>query len=206
MAIIRAYRPDDLNAVSRICLATGDAGNDATGLFEDPKLLGHVYAAPYAVLSPETVFVAEDADGVAGYIVGPLDTHAFEKRLESEWWPRLRARIPAPSGTVSPAVRRDDRMRALIHHPPRTPRRITQAYPSNLHVNLLPRLQGQGLGAKLIACWLGAVRERGSAGAHLGVGEANQRAVGFYRAYGFKEIERTGPPYDVIFFGVRFAP
>jgi ribosomal protein S18 acetylase RimI-like enzyme len=203
MATIRSYRPDDLDALYRICLLTGDAGKDATHQFDDPKLLGHVYAAPYAVLSPETVFVAEDGEGVAGYIVGPVDTHAFEKRLEAEWWPHLRAQIPAPGRT--PAGRRDDRMREHIHRPPHTPRRISEPYPAHLHINLLPRLQGQGLGARLIDRWLAAVRERGARGAHLGVGEANARAIGFYRAYGFREILRTGAPYNVIFFGVEFG-
>jgi ribosomal protein S18 acetylase RimI-like enzyme len=41
--------------------------------------------------------------------------------------------------------------------------------------------------------------------AHLGVGLRNERAVRFYRAYGFVEIERYGPPYDVIVFGIAKA-
>jgi ribosomal protein S18 acetylase RimI-like enzyme len=202
MASIRPYRPEDLDALYRICLLTGDAGKDASHQFDDPKLLGHVYAAPYAVLSPETVFVAEDEEGVAGYIVGPVDTFAFETQMEREWWPPLRAQYPLLPDP--PSGRRDARMRAHIHRPPRTPRRISEPYPAHLHINLLPRLQGQGLGTKLIDRWLDAVRARGARGAHLGVGEANARAVGFYSAYGLKEILRTGPPYNVIFFGTAF--
>src|SRR5262249_371890 len=70
MVEIRAFRPADLEDLYRICLATAGGGDDASARYSDPRLVGHVYAAPYAVLSPFTVFVAEDSHGVGGYIVG----------------------------------------------------------------------------------------------------------------------------------------
>src|SRR5690349_237384 len=87
MVEIRAFRPDDLDDLYRICLATAAGGAAA---YHDRKLVGHVYAAPYAVLSPESVFVAEDTREVGGYIVGAPDTRDFEAQLEAKWWPRLR--------------------------------------------------------------------------------------------------------------------
>ena len=95
-AHIRPYHPGDLDALYRICLLTGDDGQDATSLFHDPRLLGHFFAAPYGLFEPSLAFVTEDAEGVGGYIVGALDTQAFEEQLESEWWPGLRTRYPAP--------------------------------------------------------------------------------------------------------------
>ena len=56
---IRPYHPEDLDGLYDICLKTGDTGEDATGLYDDPKLLGHLYAAPYAVLEPDLTFVLE---------------------------------------------------------------------------------------------------------------------------------------------------
>jgi len=53
----------------QICLLTGDAGQDATSRHHDPKLLGHCVAAPYGLFEPSLAFAAEDASGVAGYIV-----------------------------------------------------------------------------------------------------------------------------------------
>jgi ribosomal protein S18 acetylase RimI-like enzyme len=202
MAEIRNYRPDDLEALYRICLETGDAGKDATDIYRDPKVLGHVYAAPYGVHAPESALVAEDDEGVGGYILGPVDTRAFEKTLEAAWWPRLRDVYPDPSKTRAESWSADERMHYLIHHPSRAPRRITEPYPSHLHIDLLPRLQGRGLGRKLIDAWLSRMRELGSIGTHLGVGPANARAVRFYGAYGFAEIERFGPPFNVIYFGM----
>ncbi|HLY78832.1 MAG TPA: hypothetical protein VKQ70_05630, partial [Caulobacteraceae bacterium] len=74
---IRDAQPGDLDAVYRIALATGDSGQDAAALYADPKLVGHLYAAPYAVLAPQFALVVEDELGVGGYIVGALDTLAF---------------------------------------------------------------------------------------------------------------------------------
>ncbi|HSC61490.1 MAG TPA: hypothetical protein VLC29_09665 [Rhizomicrobium sp.] len=196
-AKIRPYVSEDLSAMYQVCLATGANGNDASHIFRDWKLLGHIYAGPYAVLSPETAFVVEDDIGVGGYIVGPLDTHSFERQLESDWWPELRTHYadpPEPRSDWTP----DDRLAHMIHHPPKTPKRISEPYPAHLHINLLPRLQG-GWGKRMMDTWLAAMRERGSPGAHLGVGMRNERAVKFYLRYGFKEFQRWN---DVLMLGI----
>jgi len=195
MAQIRGFRPDDLDALYRICLATGDAGADAAHLYRDPKLIGHVYAGGYAAISPETVFVAEDDEGIAGYILGPANTRAFEALMEVRWWPPLRAHyadVPGPSS--------DERMCHLIHHPVRLADSIVEAYPAHLHINLLPRLRGQGIGQRLVDRWRAKTAALGATGAHLIVGTGNARAVRFYRAYGFHEFERlSGSPHAIVF-------
>ena len=89
--VIRSFGSADLGALYRIALATGDAGTDASKLYRDPKLVGHIYAAPYAVLAPELALVIEDEQGVGGYGVGALCTRAFEELLEDSWWTALRA-------------------------------------------------------------------------------------------------------------------
>ena len=57
MVEIRAVRPKDLDYLYRICLATAAGGDDASALYRDPKLVGHIYAAPYVHLSPQSVLV-----------------------------------------------------------------------------------------------------------------------------------------------------
>jgi ribosomal protein S18 acetylase RimI-like enzyme len=204
MPEIRNYRTDDLAALYRVCLETGAAGQDATHLYRDPKIIGHIYAGPYGVLAEESALVVEDESGVAGYIIGPVDTYAFEKKLEAEWWPKLRSLYADPSGKPLDSWSADERLQYLIHHPPRTPRRISEPYPSHLHIDLLPRVQGRGIGRTLLDSWFSKVRALGSRGAHLGVGPANFRAVTFYRRYGLVEIERIGLPFNVIYFGKAF--
>jgi len=196
-AEIRPYRPPDLDDLYRICLATGDAGADASDMYRDPKLVGHLYAAPYGVLSPDTAFVVEDDEGVGGYIVGAPDTRAFAARQEAEWWPRLRPHYADPSKTPHQDWNADQRAAYLIHHPFPAPRRVVEPFPSHLHINLLPRLQGQDLGRRLIDLMLETLRAKGSRGVHLGVNSANARAIRFYLAYGLDRWDLpipNGPP------------
>jgi ribosomal protein S18 acetylase RimI-like enzyme len=62
-----------------------------------------------------------------------------------------------------------------------------------LYIDLLPRLQGRGLGRRLIETLLAALRASGSRGVHLHVGRANQRAAGFYGHMGLTELPAVGP-------------
>jgi ribosomal protein S18 acetylase RimI-like enzyme len=198
---IRDAGPGDLDALYRIALATGDAGADAAHLYRDPELVGWLYAAPYAVLAPEFAMVVEDGAGVGGYILGALDTLAFEARLEAEWWPPLRRQYDDPTG--EPGAWSLGQLRAWqIHHPRPPPARITDPYPSHLHINLLPRLQGRGLGQMMIDAWMARIAAAGSRGVHLGVNPANYRAVRFYRAYGLEEFQFPRPKAnpDTIYF------
>ena len=94
---VRGYLPDDVDALYQICLQTADSGEDATALFRDGNLPGHVYVGPYVTFEPSLAFVAEDAAGIGGYIVATLDSRAFDRRMEQSWWPALRARYPKPS-------------------------------------------------------------------------------------------------------------
>jgi GNAT superfamily N-acetyltransferase len=206
MVEIRAFRPVDLEELYRICLATGAGGDDASALYRDPKLVGHVYAAPYAVLSPLTVFVAEDTHGVGGYIVGAPDTGDFETRLETEWWPGLRKLYRDPSGTPPAGWTTDEYMSYRIHHPSRTASVIAELYPAHLHINLVPGLRGCGVGRRLMERWLATVRDMGARGAHLAVGENNRRAMRFYRACGFRELQPSRPPSAAIWFAISLAP
>ena len=100
----------------------------------------------------------------------------------------------------------DELMRYRIHHPSCTASEIAQPYPAHLHINLLPRLRGRGVGRLLMERWLEAVRDMGSRGAHLAVGTANRRAIRFYRACGFHELERPSrPPSAPVWFGIRLV-
>jgi ribosomal protein S18 acetylase RimI-like enzyme len=182
---IRPFAPPDLDALYEICLRTGDAGRDATSLVADPRLFGELYAAPYAVLEPAHAFVLDDGQGRAvGYVLGALDTVAFAARCEAEWWPALRRRHPLrPDGTTL-----DDLLVMLLHHPSTAGPEVLDPYPSHLHIDLLPEVQSQGWGRRLLDTLFDALREDGSTGVHWGVSVRNERALGFYRHLGCTEL------------------
>jgi ribosomal protein S18 acetylase RimI-like enzyme len=184
VATVRPYRPEDLDALYRVCLETGDAGGDATALHDDPDLLGHVYVGAYARFEPDLAFVLEDDRGVGGYVLGARDTAAFDARLEDEWWRPLRRRYPLPAtGTEHDAF-----LVHLIHAPHRRRGPLLDTHPSHLHIDLVERCQGAGHGRRLMDALLDALRAAGSPGVHLGVSTRNERAIGFYRHLGFEEL------------------
>jgi ribosomal protein S18 acetylase RimI-like enzyme len=175
----------DMAGVYRACLRMGEAGEDATHLYRDPDLLGHVYAGPYVARGVGTQLVVVDGSGVAGYLLSADDTLDFEAWAETTWYPPLRARYP-PLDDGS----KDAAMIELIHAPERTPAALAAAYPAHLHIDLMPQVRGLGLGRTLIAQLLAELRGRGVAGVHLGVDVANTNGIGFYEHLGFREVDR----------------
>jgi GNAT superfamily N-acetyltransferase len=189
---IRQFVPGDLDDLYRICLQTANNGQDGTAAFRDPRLPGDVYAAPYALLEPSLALVAGDPIGVGGYVVAALDSQDFDRRLERDWWPALRVRYPEPTPQALPELSVQERFALhAIHDPWLTDPALAGRYPSHLHINLLPRLQGRGYGRQLIAALITSLRTKGSTGVHLHVRHGNQRAAGFYRHTGFAELPGT---------------
>ena len=82
-----------------------------------------------------------------GYVLGALDTRAFEAAAEERWWPALRERYPLDafgSHTL------DALLVHLVHHRVVESDDLLAEYPSHLHIDLLPPLQGGGWGRRLM--------------------------------------------------------
>lgn len=198
---LRRCEPRDEDAVYEVCLRTGDDGRDAASLFDDPRALGHLFVGPYMKLEPELAWVLEDDRGVCGYVLGALDSKAFYDACRSRWLPPLQARHPDPAGDPARWTR-TQRIRHEYHHPQFWLPEDYPAYPSHLHIDLLPRAQGRGLGRLMIEELLGALASRGSPGVHLGMGAVNARAERFYKKLGFHELARVD---DVLYLGLQLT-
>jgi ribosomal protein S18 acetylase RimI-like enzyme len=150
-----------------------------------------VYVGPYLEFEPTLSLVLEDGEGVAGYALGALDSRVFFRRYITEWLPDLQRRYPEPMGEPSEWTR-VQQVHHLYHHPDLyCPEPYTE-YPSHLHIDLLPRVQGLGWGRRLIEALLGRLRDAGSVGVHLGMSASNDRAYGFYRRLGFLDLAEVG--------------
>ncbi len=182
---IRRYHPSDLPWLYRICLLTGDTGADASALYHDPDLLGHFYAAPYAVFEPELCFVLTNAGTPCGYVLGTRDSASFSQRCERDWFPLLRDRYPLPDPDDQS---RDAQMIRLIHAGYRAPADLA-AYPAHLHIDLLASAQRLGWGRELIQTFITQLRTLHVRGVHLGVGKKNVGAIQFYERVGFVRVQ-----------------
>jgi ribosomal protein S18 acetylase RimI-like enzyme len=187
---IRKYHASDLTSLYRICLKTGDSGTDATHIYNDPDLLGHIYAAPYVVFEPNLCFVATSSDKPFGYILGTRDSNEFYDRCEKEWFPILRNQynlLKDENKSKEAAIIK--RLHQKFEVDPEL-----DDYPAHLHIDLLPEAQGYGLGRKLIEIFIDKLQELKVKGLHLGVGKKNQNATKFYERVGFdlfKELENA---------------
>ena len=189
MLVIRSFRSADLEALYAISLATGHEGGDASHLYRDRKLIGHIYSAPYALLEPGLALVAEDDEGVAGFAVGTPDTGKWQERLEAEWWPELRRQYADPAARPAAEWSADQRRANTIHRPQPTPRQVVDLYPAHLHLNLLQRTQGRGAGTRLFSEWMARTSRQGVRATHVGVNSANARAVQFWTKRGFDRLK-----------------
>jgi ribosomal protein S18 acetylase RimI-like enzyme len=188
--VIRPYRHSDKDAVYDVCLRTADSGQDATPHYDDPDLVGDIFAGPYAYLEPDFAFVLDDGDRVTGYVLGTPDTARFAQRFRTEWLPLVGARNPAP--TASP-VSKQQEMAYLLHHPEDFVHPDLTDYPAHLHIDLLPAHQRAGHGRRLIQTLLAAFAAAGVPRVHLSMLTTNAPARAFYDRLGFTELAVSGP-------------
>ncbi len=173
-----------------VCLRTGDNGNDATALYDDPRALGHIYVGPYLNLEPDLAFVAEDDQGVCGYVLGALESKRFYDAYLTRWLPEIRRQHPVPAGDPAQWTP-SQKVYFQYYHPDVFCPEPYDEYPSHLHIDLLPRAQGRGRGVEMVNRWLTELIGKGSPGVHLGMWISNTRAERFYRKLGFHELART---------------
>jgi GNAT superfamily N-acetyltransferase len=194
---IRRYEDGDHDAVYDICVRTADAGGDARGKYRSDDLMPDLFAGPYVFLEPRFAFVLDGGDGAVGYVIGTPDTAAFARAYRERWIPRLADRYPVPP---VPPVTPDDEMLALHYRPERLLWPGLAEYPAHLHIDLLPGVQGNGYGRRLIDTFSASVADAGAAGVHVCVVTANTRALGFYDRVGFTRLD-VDDPGPVTFLG-----
>ena len=187
---IRPFQPGDMDMLYRICLLTGNAGEDATGTVDD-RILGHCYAAPYVTFEPDLCFVLASHGIALGYILGTRDSVSFAKTCEAQWWPKLRLQYLLPEDDdLSPAAM----MVRAIHQGYQAPS-LSNEYPAHLHIDILPNGQSMGYGRKMIKMFCDRLRDYSVSALHFGVSQANGSALGFYRHLGFHVIQESKTSY-----------
>jgi ribosomal protein S18 acetylase RimI-like enzyme len=183
----RAYSSSDLDHLYQICLQTADGGRDASKLYADGRLPGLFYAAPYVMFDPSLCLVACLDQTPCGYVLGTSDSRAFEHWCEANWFPPLRARYPLPPVDDASA---DAKLIRLIHRGYRVEANL-EAYPGHLHIDLLPCIQRQGAGTKLIKDFIALLAGRNCPALHLGVNAANEGACKFYESIGLSLVRQS---------------
>ena len=185
--LVRTASAADELAVSEICLKTAASGEDATDLYSRADLPGLVWAVPYLFFQPECCFVAELEEEVVGYIVTCANTRDYERWLNTIWNEQFETRL----SEFAPNTDADKNAITAAKNHLRGAPSYADEFPAHLHINLLPKAQGTGLGRRLIEAAEKQLSVAGAKGLHLGVSPANVRAIGFYNAMGFLKLENA---------------
>jgi ribosomal protein S18 acetylase RimI-like enzyme len=185
---VRKFEEKDRSDLYHVCLATGDSGANAVHLYNHKDMLGEIYVGPYLTFQPDLSFTLIQ-DGVAGYALAALDTTSFENTLSQKWWPLILEKYNG----LSPENfnEREKNLFSYIQNPPLRPKKFVDQYPSHLHIDLLEKAQGRGIGKAMMLIVLETLREQGSKGVHLGMGAQNSRAFTFYTKLGFKLLDKN---------------
>jgi ribosomal protein S18 acetylase RimI-like enzyme len=185
---VRNFEEKDRSDLYHVCLATGDSGANAVHLYNHKDMLGEIYVGPYLTFQPDLSFTLIQ-DGVAGYALAALDTTSFENTLSEKWWPMILEKYNG----LSPENfnEREKNLFSYIQNPPLRPKKFVDQYPSHLHIDLLEKAQGRGIGKAMMLIVLETLREQGSKGVHLGMGAQNSRAFTFYTKLGFTLLDKN---------------
>ena len=201
---LRPARRADLPGLYDVCLKTGDSGKDGTTLHDDPTLLGKFYVGPYVVLEPDLAFTLEGPAGPAGYLLGTLDTPAFNIRCENEWLKPLRNAIHNPGNDLT-TWRDSDWVRRLIHVPDFVYPPALQAFPAHAHIDLLPEARAHGFGRRMMQFLMARLAARGAKGLHLSVAPSNAGGQAFYHKLGFHHLAAPELPRHTYFMARSLA-
>lgn len=185
---VRKFHEDDRSGLYHVCLATGDSGASALHLYNQKEMLGEIYVGPYLSFQPELSFTLIQ-DGVAGYALAALDTRSFEETLGKEWWPAILEKYNNRSPENFNEREKD--LFGYIQNPPLRSEKVINDYPSHLHIDLLEKAQGRGIGKAMMLLVLQTLTEQGSKGVHLGMGATNARAFTFYTKLGFTLLDQN---------------
>jgi ribosomal protein S18 acetylase RimI-like enzyme len=190
---VRPYRPQDRDAVRRICFETGFMGEPCDWYWRDFESFADMWTAYYTDREPETLFVAvDDNDRVLGYVAGCVDTAnapSMREALGRHLYRRFLLYRPGTAGFLWRGMLDSLRDRNGNDGELRDPR-----WPSHLHIDLLPEGRGQGVGAALMDEVIERFQARGSPGCHLSTLDENVGAIAFFESQGFS---RHGPRLPV---------
>ena len=195
----RCVVASDKKALYRICQLTGDAGKDASRIFQDMDLLGDLYVGPYLTYQPELAWAIEDNRGICGYLLAVSDTVAYQKWHVRYWLPRIRKGRHVPT-TDEENWTMDESLRASLFEFEFDRPDWLEQFPAHIHIDLLPRIQGKGWGTLFVQEMLGTLRNKGCPGVHLGMHPENTKALEFYQKLGFQVLEQVDLKWEEVLY------
>jgi hypothetical protein len=187
---LRPYRPEDREAVRRICADTGYLGNPIDPVFEDRELFADYLTGYYTRFEPEALLVCEVEGEVRGYLMGCR--HALLKQAYQFF-----ANFVVAGKALYRCVRRPYNIpsRSFLRWVLMNSWREVPVTPRNtphFHMNVLPDARSVQNTRALIRTFLDFLRSHGY---HSVYGQmvtySGRRTLSLFRRYGFRVLDRV---------------
>ncbi|MEV6659128.1 GNAT family N-acetyltransferase [Nocardia fluminea] len=145
-----------------------------------------VYLDPYMDREPASLFVAEDAGKLVGYLTGCVNTAAFPGE-DARIAEALRRYRPFRSRQAVAFFGRStfDVLGAKIRRRTTAGELTDPQWPAHLHINVASEARGTGAAAGLMNLWFDRLRTERVPGCHLQTLVENGRAAKFFERMGF---------------------
>jgi len=182
--VIRHYRKEDRLLVRKIAWETALMGESAAAFFDGEEVFSDFLTLYFTDYEPQSCFVAEIDDDVAGYLLGAKDTAVLERvfcgRIIFPLLLKAFARgvffkkknLIFLFNFLKSALRKEFRMPIF-----------SREYPATLHINLDKKYRDLGAGSKLISAFLQYLKDAKICGVHLAT--MSEKAGLFFQRQGF---------------------
>jgi len=187
---VRPYRPEDLEAVRRICADTGFLGRPIDPVFEDRELFADYLTGYYTRFEPEALLVCEVEGKVRGYLMG------CRRALLKQGYQFL-ANFVVAGKALYRCVRRpyNKASRRFLRWVLMNSWREVPVTPRNtphFHMNVLPDARSVRNTRALIRTFLDFLRSHGCQSVYgQMVTFSNRRTLSLFRRYGFRVLDRV---------------
>ena len=184
--VVRQYRPEDRMQVREIACDTADAGKPIDRLFRDRQTVADWLTHYYTEHEPQSLWVAQSDQVVAGYLTGCLDTKRCDRIMVREVLPKAVA-----GAIVRGALWHLEAWRLFLGFVGTAlaggvPKADLDKYPGHLHINLRPDFRGRKIGSQLVERFLRQVEEAAGPGIHVTTLGHNHAGRRFFESMGFR--------------------
>lgn len=146
--IVRHYKPEDRDAIRRICCDTGFLGNPIETIFSDREVFADLFTNAYLDYGADWAWVADDGGKIVGYLLGAISASFNYTLMYSGFQTTVKMIKRAATGCYAGHPRSRHFIRWLLtsgyREQPRHPENA-----AHLHLNVEKSHRGHGLGLRL---------------------------------------------------------
>jgi len=130
------------------------------------------------------------------------DAKQFYEQYKEEWLAQMCKKYPKPTGNAEEWTYAEQIADGFYNPKIFLPDELYEKYKAHICIDLLPRARISGLGKRLLACVLSAMKNEGCSGVYVELSATSREALNFYSRMGFRNVPLSVTlPDDTIIVG-----